>query len=87
MIRLLTALMYLFVCFIVPHVGDVLDALVCPFRMTQKWLGYLLSIDCGGDLGRFQGRVSHIDSGRQNLVLKNVTKNGITCGADSITVK
>ena len=45
--------------------------------MGEKYLGCLVSIDCGDKLGYYQGRVSKVNTADQTLTLTDVFHNGL----------
>ena len=52
---------------------------------TDKFVGYLVSVECKNLF--YQGIVTHIDSSKALLQLKNVFQNGIHCGARIVDIK
>ncbi len=52
---------------------------------TDKFVGYLVSVECKNLF--YQGIVSHIDSNKALIQLKNVFQNGIHCGNKLIDIK
>ena len=57
-----------------------------PAVMGDKYLGCLVSIDCGDNLGYYQGEVCHVDAARQTLTLKDVFHNGLKSPLRDVTI-
>ncbi|XP_029354934.1 LOW QUALITY PROTEIN: enhancer of mRNA-decapping protein 3-like [Echeneis naucrates] len=53
--------------------------------MAADWLGSVVSIDCGLELGVYQGEVSSVDHASQTISLRQPYHNGVKCPVSEVT--
>ncbi|GIY25131.1 enhancer of mRNA-decapping protein 3 [Caerostris extrusa] len=54
--------------------------------MCAKWIGSIISVDCGDVLGVFEGEISNVDEGNQTISLINVSRNSVKCQVPEVTL-
>lgn len=54
--------------------------------MAERWLGSIVSVDCGDTHGIYEGKISSIDNDKQTLSLINVSRNNVKCPIKEITL-
>ncbi|XP_046398528.1 enhancer of mRNA-decapping protein 3 [Ischnura elegans] len=54
--------------------------------MSENWVGYAVSLDCGDTLGSYQGHISAVDTKEQTITLTKVFQNGIPHSSPSVTL-
>lgn len=57
------------------------------YTMSEKWIGSLVSVDCGIVLGVFEGEISSVDEINQTISLINVSRNNVKCTIPEITLR
>jgi len=55
--------------------------------METKYIGSMVSIDCGEVLGIYQGILDGIDQSKQMLTIINAFHDGTRCSVPRITIK
>jgi len=55
--------------------------------METRYIGSMVSIDCGEVLGIYQGILSGIDQSKQMLNIVNAFHNGMRCSVPLIAIK
>ncbi|XP_071445999.1 enhancer of mRNA-decapping protein 3 isoform X2 [Hetaerina americana] len=54
--------------------------------MSEAWVGYAVSLDCGDTLGSYQGHISAVDEKEQTITLVKVFQNGTPHSSSSVTL-
>ena len=55
--------------------------------MSEEWIGARVSLDCGAELGYFQGLIKNVNVEEKTLVLEKPFQNGVASRFPSITIK
>jgi len=55
--------------------------------METKFIGSMVSIDCGEVLGMYQGLLDSVDQSKQMLTIVSAFHNGTRCAMPHITIK
>jgi len=55
--------------------------------METKYIGSMVSIDCGEVLGIYQGLLDSIDQSKQMLTIVDAFHDGTRCSVPRVTIK
>lgn len=55
--------------------------------MSEDWVGYVVSIDCGEPLGTYQGQIKAVNTKDQTLTLNKTFRNGIPSPYNQVTIR
>lgn len=55
--------------------------------MTEQWIGYAVSVNCGESLGTYQGQILRVDPKGQTLTLSKVFRNGFPYPSSEVIVR
>ncbi|KAG8223806.1 hypothetical protein J437_LFUL001404 [Ladona fulva] len=55
-------------------------------KMSESWIGYSVSINCGEGLGTYQGLIVGVDAKEQTITLAKVFQNGMPHSSANVTL-